>query len=203
MYKIAIQKKGRLSAPSAEYLRSLGLDFDISEKSLSTACSNAPCKIISVRDDDIPSYVNNGTVHAGIIGEDMLKESGKNAIILGRLNFAFCTLVIAVPQKSGLTSIQNLRNKRIATAYPRLLSQFLKMQGIAAQIITINGAVEVAPELGIADAVCEITETGNTLKAHCLSPIATVLKSQAVLISNESQKDNAMRLLNCVASKNL
>jgi ATP phosphoribosyltransferase len=191
--KIAIQRKGRLSNPSKQFLASLGLKFSFDEKKLAIKCENEPVSLINVRDNDIPKYVSESIVDYGIVGLDVVEESGKKVKVKKKLNFCKCKMVIAVPANSAIKSVKDLAGKRIATSYPNILGDFLKRNGIKSKIIFVQGSVELAPYLQAADAVCDITETGRTLKEFNLTPIKTILKSQAVLIA--SPKTDAKQFL--------
>lgn len=193
--KIAIQKSGRLNGPSRKFLASLGLRFGKPGKSLALKCTNQPIDLLNVRDDDIPKYVSESIVDFGIVGIDVLKESGKNAKIVKKLGFCQCKLVIAVPRNSNIRTIRDLNNTRIATSYPRILSNYLTTQKIKARIVVIQGSVELTPYLQAADAVCDITETGRTLKEFNLLSIKTILNSQAVLIESPTLKPAGSKLL--------
>lgn len=186
--KIAIQKNGKLFSESEKFLESLGLQFTLTNKILNT-CNNCELDIILLRDDDIPQYVNEGWIDLGIIGEDTLYEQGTPVAILKKLNFGQCSLVLATPINSNIKTIADLQNKRLATSYPNLTKQFLKNNNLNAQIVTLAGSVEIAPALGLADAVVDITQTGNALKENNLIILATLLNSQAVLIKNKRAAD--------------
>jgi len=192
MIKIAIQRKGRLANSSKQFLASLGLSFSGEDKKLSEICENKQVNIIKIRDNDIPKYVSESIVDFGIVGLDVVKESGKKVKIKKKLDFCKCKMVIAVPATSSIKSIKDLEGKRIATSYPKILGEFLKKNLIKSKIVVVQGSVELAPYLQAADAVCDITETGRTLKEFNLIPIKTILKSQAVLI--ESPKADKARL---------
>ncbi|MFA6427332.1 MAG: ATP phosphoribosyltransferase [Candidatus Magasanikbacteria bacterium] len=191
--KIAIQKKGHLRDESLLFLRNLGFDFDMEDKKLSTTCRKTGNQIIFLRDDDIPTYINKNLVDFGIIGRDVLEERAETTCISKNLTFSDCTLVIAVPQNSDITSVRQLQNKTIATSYPNIFKRFLKQQGIYANIVELSGSVEIAPSLGMADAVCDITQTGKTLRDNGLIIIDKVMDSQAILIespyANEKKKE--------------
>jgi ATP phosphoribosyltransferase len=180
--KIAVQRSGRLAQPSLEFLYSMGLRFDSNMQNLITPCENCDVEILHLRDDDIPEYVSRGIVDFGIVGENVLYEKDVQVNLLKKLGFCPCWLVIAIPQGSHIRRVEDLEGERIATSYPRLLAQFLGERGIDAAIIRIQGSVEVTPDLNLADAVCDITQTGNTLRDHNLVPLDLVLESQAVLI---------------------
>jgi len=187
--KIAIQKKGRLNEPSRKFLASLGLELPgTNGKELVVMCQNKPVSVFNVRDNDIPSYVSKSVVDFGIVGLDVVREAGLKVSIKKRLGFCECTLVIAVPADSSIKTVQNLQGKRIATSYPNVLSGFLKKRNIKAKIVVVEGSVELAPYLKAADAVCDITQTGRTLREFNLIPIKTILKSEAVLIGSPGRK---------------
>ncbi len=180
--KIAVQKNGRLSEPSLNFLYSLGLKFESNDRNLITPCDNYEIDILHLRDDDIPEYVCRGIVDFGIVGENVVYEKNVRVNFLKKLGFCPCWLVIAVPKGSHIRRVEDLEGERIATTYPRLLGEFLGERGINAAVITIQGSVEVTPRLNLADAICDITQTGKTLKEHDIIPLITVLESQAVLI---------------------
>jgi ATP phosphoribosyltransferase len=171
--------------------------FKPNGRSLITPCENHTIDILHLRDDDIPEYVFRSVVDYGIVGENVLYERNTDVTVLKRLGFCSCSLVIAVPEKSAIKALEDLEGERIATSHPRLLSRFLREQGINAAIITIKGAVEVTPQVNLADAVCDITETGRTMREHCLVPLVTVFESQAVLVETpfpRADKINIFRL---------
>ncbi len=182
--KIAIQKQGRLNEPSKKYLASLGLKFPSAEKRLVVLAKNQPVSLVNMRDNDIPKYVSESIVDFGIVGLDVVLESGKNVKVKKRLGFCSCKMVIAALADSPIKSTEDLQGKRIATSYPKILNNFLKANAIKAKIVVVEGSVELAPYLQAADAVCDITETGRTLKEFNLVPIKTILKSEAVLIES-------------------
>ena len=193
--RIAIQKSGRLTDGSVKFLSSRGLRFQRNGRNLITPCDGAPCDVLHLRDDDIPEYVCRSVVDFGIVGENVLYERNVHVRLLKRLGFSPCSLVIAVPQDSSIKVPEDLEGERIATSHPRLLTRFLRERQINAAIITIRGAVEVTPQLNLADAVCDITQTGTTLREHALVPLTTVFESQAVLIESPFPKPDKMNLL--------
>jgi len=191
--KIAVQKRGRLAEPSLSFLRSLGLRFNLNERNLVTPCENYDIDILHLRDDDIPEYVCRSVVDFGIVGENVLYEKNVHVNVIKKLGFCPCSLVIAVPRGSQIKALEDLEGERIATSYPRLLVHFLEEKGINAAIITIKGSIEVTPTLNLADAICDITETGRTLKEHNLVPLVTVLESQAVLMESSFPRQDKSR----------
>lgn len=193
--KIAVQKKGRLSGPSEEFLISLGLNFPRNDKELTLQCKNEQISLIKVRDDDIPKYVSEGAIDFGIVGLDVVREMQKKVKIIKKLNFAQCQMVIAAPKISNIKKVKDLEGKKIATSYPNILRSFLKKNKIQSQIVVVQGSVELAPYLETADAVCDITQTGSTMKAFNLIPFKTILRSQAVLIESPKKKDQKIEFL--------
>ncbi len=190
--RIAIQSGGRLKGPSLSFVRSLGVEFDLDDaRSLVVRCSNIEAELVFVRHGDIPQYIANGTVDFGIVGENLVLERGLTVPAVRELGFGECCLVLAVPNDSGITSIADLDGRRIATTYPNSLKKFLAENGIDASVIKMNGSVEVAPSLGLADGICDITQSGSTLKANGLRELATVLGSQALFV--ESPFENSQK----------
>jgi ATP phosphoribosyltransferase len=183
--KIAIQKSGRLNEKSVEILKNCGLSFENYKSSLISTVSNFPLEILFLRDDDIPEYVQDGIADLGIVGENVITESGAQVSFLQKLAFGKCTLKIAVPNNSDITEISELEGKAIATSYPVILEKFLRENNVNAQVRTISGSVEIGPGLGLSDAICDIVSTGGTLKSNGLKPFAEVMKSEAVLIGRE------------------
>ena len=193
MLRIAIQKSGRLFDDSVGFLHEAGIAFGNSPNRLRAQSSNFPMEIIFLRDDDIPEYVEEGVVHLGIVGENVLLEKQKTVRTIERLGFGKCRMSIALPKNVPYTGIQHLDGLRIATSYPRILGDFFKHNAIHVEIHEISGAVEIAPSLGLADGVFDIVSTGSTLLANGLREVETVLHSEALLIShpdlNTEQQD--------------
>ena len=182
--RVAVQRKGRLSSGSLELLRSIGLNFDYYEGRLFAPCRNFPIEILFVRDDDIPEYVQDGVADVGIVGRNVVAEKEASVEQLETLDFGKCRLDIASRQGGPIQSIADLDGCRIATSYPVILRRFLESRKLTANIVEISGSVEIAPTLNVADAICDLVSTGSTLRINGLSPIATVLNSEAVLIAN-------------------
>lgn len=193
--RIALQSHGRLAEPSLLYLRSLGLKFQSNGRALITSCENFPLDILRLRDDDIPEYVSREVADFGIVGENVLREKGVKAKILRRLGFGRCSLVIAVPAGSSIQTSADLEGERIATTYPRILAQFLREKQVNAAIISIEGSAEIAPSLNLADAICDLTQTGKTLKENNLVAIFTILESEAVLIESPVSKSEKLEFM--------
>ncbi|MEX2115972.1 MAG: ATP phosphoribosyltransferase [Bacteroidota bacterium] len=192
--KIALQRKGRLTEDSVSLLRSCGLEFEFQPQGLYSPCRNFPLDVLSLRDDDIPEYVQDGVADLGIVGENIVREKQARVQVLNSLGFGLCRLVLSVPQRSALRSLRNLAGKRIATTYPATLKHFLRSSSLKATIVELSGAVEIAPSLDVADAICDIASTGTTARMNGLRPLTTVLESQAVLIANrKSLKDKTRK----------
>lgn len=196
MLRIAIQKSGRLFEDSVALLRDAGISFGSSPNRLRAQADNFPMEIIFLRDDDIPEYVEEGVVDAGIVGENVILEKQKTVRTVERLGFGKCRLCIAMPKNSNYQGIESLENLRIATSYVRVLEHFLKTKNIRADIHEISGAVEIAPSLGLADAIFDIVSTGSTLLANGLREVETVLVSEALLIANPSLAPKKQEILN-------
>jgi len=191
--RIALQKSGRLADDSLGLLKDCGLHVDRSRDQLFCRIKELPIDLLLIRDDDIPGFVNNGICDLGIVGENVFLErraandSDFAAAILERLGFSQCRLSIAVPEKSGMSGIQDLSGKVIATSYPNILQRYLKSKNIEAQILHMRGSVEVAPRLKIADAICDIVASGATLAANNLCEIKAILQSEALLVRSSKR----------------
>jgi ATP phosphoribosyltransferase len=184
--KIAIQKSGRLSESSLKLLKECGIDFDNGLNKLKAEANNFPLEVFFLRDDDIPQYVEDGVADIGIVGENVLLEKSKNVRIIDKLGFGKCRLSLAVPKDKKYNSLKDLNGSRIATSYSVVLSRFLRKNKIKAEIHEISGSVEIAPGIGLADAICDLVSSGSTLFTNGLKEVEVVLKSEAVLISNTS-----------------
>lgn len=195
MLRIAIQKSGRLSEESLNLIRECGISFIYSSLKLKTECTNFPLEILFLRDDDIPGYVADGVADIGIVGENVLVEEGKAELTVERLGFSKCRLSLAVPRGSEYESVQDLNGKNIATSYPNLLQAFLDARGVQAHIHTISGSVEIAPSIGLADAICDIVSSGSTLISNGLREVERVFKSEAVLIANPELPQEKQEIL--------
>lgn len=183
--RIAVQKSGRLSERSLDLVRDAGLRVVKGNNDLLYRVENYPIDLLRVRDDDIPTFVADGVCDLGIVGENVLEEGrngGPVAEVIMPLGFGRCTLKIAVPPTLDYVGPASLDGKRIATSYPRVLRRYLDANGVSADIVTMRGAVEVAPRLKLAHAICDLVSTGATIEANGLAARDTVLESQAVLI---------------------
>lgn len=181
--KLAIQKKGRLTEKSLELLRLCGLDIENYSERLVVSVRNFPLDILFLRDDDIPEYVQDGVADIGIVGENVLEEKQTRTAILRKLGFGRCTLMFAYPENKELKKLEDVNGRIIATTYPRILKNFLNKNNLNAKVIELSGSVEIAPSLGVADLICDIVSTGNTLMMNKLKKSFKVFDSEAVLIS--------------------
>ncbi len=186
--KLAIQKKGRLADKSMQLLRNCGLEIENYKERLITSARNFPIEILFLRDDDIPEYVQDGVADLGIVGENVLLEKEAEVKLIKKLGFGKCTLRIALRENEELNSPSELKGKTIATSYPNILGNYLKENEIEAKVIEISGSVEIAPSLGIADYICDLVSTGNTLKLNKLKKSFSVLESEAILVKNKDLK---------------
>ena len=193
--RIAIQKSGRLSENSRNLLEECGIKFPNGAGVLKTSARNFPVDILFLRDDDIPQYVEQQVADIGILGENVVYEKNRGVAILEKLGFAGCRLSLAIPRADEFTGPGYFNNKRIATSYPRLLSEYLSANNISARIEEISGSVEIAPGIGLADAICDIVSSGSTLDKNGLREVITILESQAVIIGNRSLDDEKKAIL--------
>lgn len=182
--RIAIQKSGRLQEDSLKLLKESGLQFSNGKDQLKTQVRNLPIELLFLRDDDIPQYVEDRVADLGIVGENVFIEKQKNVELVKRLDFAKCRLSIAIPRTETYSGIKGLEGKNIATSYPHIVKEFLKREGVSAGIHEISGSVEIAPGIGLADAICDIVSTGSTLLSNGLKEVEVVLQSEAVLIAS-------------------
>ena len=186
MLKIAIQKSGRLYEDSIKLLKECGIELNNGNKQLKAAAFNFPIEVYFLRDDDIPQYVYDGVADIGIVGENVLLEKNKNIDIAYRLGFGRCRLSIAVPKAVQYNSIEDLRGLKIATTYSTILQQYLNDKNIEAEIHEISGSVEIAPSIGLADAICDLVSSGSTLFTNGLKEVEVILQSEAVLSVNKN-----------------
>ena len=186
MLKIAIQKSGRLYEDSIKLLKECGIELNNGNKQLKAAAFNFPIEVYFLRDDDIPQYVYDGVADIGIVGENVLLEKNKDIEIAYRLGFGRCRLSIAVPKAVEYTSLEDLRGLKIATTYSTILQQYLNDKNIEAEIHEISGSVEIAPSIGLADAICDLVSSGSTLFTNGLKEVEVILQSEAVLSVNKN-----------------
>lgn len=179
--KIAIQKSGRLHEDSIALLKEAGISLFNGKDQLKVQSHTYPLEVYYLRNGDIPNYLKDGVVDLAIIGENLLIEKGDHIPVIEQLGFSKCRVSIAVPKGTRYESIRDLDGKRIATSYPKTVERFLAEKGIRADIHIINGSVEIAPNIGLSDAVCDIVSSGSTLFKNNLKEVEVLLKSQAVL----------------------
>jgi ATP phosphoribosyltransferase len=184
--RIAVQKSGRLSEESLKLFKECGIKFESGGSKLKTVSSNFPIEFLFLRDDDIPGYVEDGVADLGVIGENVLMEHKRQVEIVKELGFSKCRLSLAIPRNEDYTGLAYFQGKNIATSYPNLTNAFLEKQGINVTTHEISGSVEIAPSIGLAEAICDIVSTGGTLLSNGLKEVATVFNSQAVLIANNT-----------------
>ena len=182
MIKIAIQKSGRLNIDSLEILKQCGISIDNGKDQLKAAARNFPLEVLYLRNGDIPQYLRDGVVDLAIIGENLIHEKGKGIETIERLGFSKCRVSIALPKEVEFNNIKELDGKRIATSYPNTVKRFFEENGIAADIHIINGSVEIAPNIGLADAICDIVSSGSTLFKNNLKEVVKIMESEAVLV---------------------
>ena len=194
--KVAVQKKGRLYDGSISLLKECGIDVSNGNNQLRVQAANFPLEVFFLRDDDIPEYVQDAVVDIGFVGENVIAEKNKEISSIEKLGFGKCRLSIAIPKNGALRSIDDLNRKKIATSYPWILSNFLNEKNITATIQEISGSVEIAPRIGLADAICDLVSSGSTLFSNELTELETVLRSEAVLISNKNLSGEKQNLLN-------
>ncbi len=183
--KIAIQKKGRLSENSINLLKECGIKVSNGDHKLKTEAFNFPMEVLFLRDDDIPQYVEQGVADIGILGENEVWEKDKNVQIVEQLGFGNCRLSLAIPKDDIYNGLTYFNGKRVATSYPNILNKFFNTKGIKVDIESLGGSVEIATGIGLADGIFDIVSTGSTLIMNGLKEVETVVKSQAVLISNK------------------
>jgi ATP phosphoribosyltransferase len=184
--RIAIQKSGRLSEDSLKLIKECGIQFNNGTGKLKSDSDNFPAEFLFLRDDDIPGYVADGVADIGIVGENVSVETNKTVHTVHKLGFSKCRLSLAVPRTVEYTGLQMFQNKNIATSYPRILSTYLRQEGIEAAIHEISGSVEIAPSIGLADAICDIVSSGSTLMSNGLKEVEVIFRSEAVLISSNT-----------------
>jgi ATP phosphoribosyltransferase len=196
--RLAVPNKGRLAEPAIELLRSAGLEFELSERRLSAAVRNADIELLFVRTEDVAEYVADGLVELGLTGADLVAEHGGQLRTVLPLGFGACSLVLAVPRDAGPATVADLAGCRIATSFPRVTAGYLEAGGIDAQVVEVRGAVEVTPQLGVADAVVDLVASGSTLRMNGLRPIATLLVSEAVLVARNGDAEADERVASLV-----
>ena len=185
MLKIAIQKSGRLYEDSIQLLKECGIQLNNGNKQLKAAAFNFPIEVFFLRDDDIPQYVYDGVADIGIVGENVLLETAKDINLIYRLGFSKCRLSIAVPKAMQYNGASTLNGLKIATTYSTILQDYLTKNNIDCEIHEISGSVEIAPGIGLADAICDLVSSGSTLFINGLKEVEVILQSEAVLAANK------------------
>ncbi|WP_100077450.1 ATP phosphoribosyltransferase [Chryseobacterium camelliae] len=192
--KIAIQKSGRLYEDSLQLLRDCGIDTNNGKDQLKVSVNNFPMEIMYLRNSDIPQYLEDGVVDVAIVGENLLAEKQRNNSVVQKLGFSKCRVSLAVPKEVDTDELGYFQGKKIATSYPNTLKRFLDEQGITADIHVISGSVEIAPNIGLADGICDIVSSGSTLFKNGLRETLTLLQSEAVLAKN-TRLDNEKEVI--------
>jgi len=193
--KIALQKTGRLSEKSLEMISEAGIGLTNGKRNLLAQSDSFPLEVLYLRDDDIPQYLEDAVADAGIVGEDVLRESGRNLEIVMRLGFSRCRLSLAVPKEADYTDTGWFNGKKIATSFPNILQDYLDERGIMAEIHHLNGSVEIAPAIGLADGIFDIVSSGSTLISNGLKEVEVVMQSEAVLVASPGMDPEAGALL--------
>ena len=195
---IAVQKSGRLHDESLKLLNDCGISIDNGKDQLKAVARNFPLEIFYLRNGDIPQYIRDGVVDIAIIGENLLVEKGDDISIKEKLGFSKCRVSIAIPKEDNYNGIESLTGKKIATSYPNTVNGFLREKGIDAELHIINGSVEIAPNIGLSDAVCDIVSSGSTLFKNNLKEVEVLFKSEAVLAASstlDAEKNDILKKL--------
>lgn len=195
MLKIAIQKSGRLHDDSIKILKEAGIYIDNGKDQLKTTSRNFPLEVLYLRNGDIPQYLRDGVVDIAILGENLLVEKGEDLKIVEKLGFSKCRVSVAVPKENDFNSLKDLEGKKIATSYPNTVKNFLAEKGINAELHKISGSVEIAPNIGLADAIVDIVSSGSTLFKNNLKEVEQILKSEAVLAVSPQISAEANQIL--------
>ena len=195
MIRLAVQKSGRLNLESLKILEDCGISIDNGKDQLKTSARNFPMEVFFLRNSDIPQYIRDGVVDLAIIGENLLVEKGADLQVLEKLGFSKCKVSIAVPKELKFKGLKDLEGKRIATSYPNTVKIFLNENNINADLHIINGSVEIAPNIGLADAICDIVSSGSTLFKNNLKEVVEIAKSQAVLVQANSLTSDKIELI--------
>ena len=201
MLRIAIQAKGRLSEQSLALLSEAGIDVDDSKRKFLSRSSSFPAEILFLRDDDIPQAVSMGVADIGIVGYNEVLERGGEIDVVDRLGFGGCRISLALPKTVDYPGLSWFEGKRIATSYPNILGRFLAETGIHAQIMTISGSVEIAPAVGMGDAIFDIVSSGGTLVSNGLVEVERVVASEAVVVAGRSLSEEKRRILQQILSR--
>jgi ATP phosphoribosyltransferase len=198
MIRIAIQKSGRLNTESLALLKSCGIAIDNGKDQLKASARNFPVEVFFLRNGDIPQYLRDGVVDLAILGSNTLVEKGTDLEVIEQLGFSKCRVSIALPKGITYNGVKDLAGKKIATSYPNTVKQFLKEQQIEADLHIINGSVEIAPNIGLADAICDIVSSGSTLFKNNLTEVVKILDSEAVLVQGTKLTEEQERLIETI-----
>lgn len=193
--RIAIQKSGRLNEDSLRILKDCGISIDNGKDQLKASSRNFPLEVFYLRNGDIPQYLRDGVVDIAIIGENVLIEKGPDIATVEKLGFSKCKVSLAVPKSIKYDSVKDFEGKRIATSYPNTVRNYLEEKGVNADIHIINGSVEIAPNIGLADGICDIVSSGSTLFKNNLKEVEILLKSEAVLAVSPEISDERREIL--------
>jgi ATP phosphoribosyltransferase len=193
--RIAIQKSGRLSEKSLELLKEAGISLNNGSRKLRSVAQSFPLEVIYLRDDDIPQYVEDGVAHIGIVGENEFAEKECAVDLVEWLGYSRCRLSIALPKSECYESLQDLQGKRIATSYPVILKNYLKEHGVQADVHYLSGSVELAPSIGVSDAIFDIVSSGSTLISNGLREVETIMHSEAVVIAHRKLSEEVQSIL--------
>ena len=196
--KIAIQKSGRLNEDSLGLLKSCGISIENGKDQLKATARNFPLEVLYLRNGDIPQYLRDGVVDLAIIGQNLLVEKGEKLSLIQTLGFSKCRVSIAVPKGMPFNGISDLNGKRIATSYPNTVQLFLKKEGVSADLHIINGSVEIAPNIGLADAICDIVSSGSTLFKNNLKEVIKIASSEAVLVQAPNLGEEKRNLIKTI-----
>ena len=193
--KIAIQTKGRLNEDSMNLINEAGIGLSVGKRKLVSTAKNLPMDALFLRDDDIPQTVADGVADIGVVGENEMAEKDENVVIAKRLGFSKCRLSLAIPKSIEYPGVEYFNGKKIATSYPVILKKYLDENNIQAEIHVITGSVEIAPGIGLADAIFDIVSSGSTLVSNRLKEVEVVMKSEAVLIANPNLSPEKQEIL--------
>jgi ATP phosphoribosyltransferase len=196
MIRLALQKSGRLNQDSLKLLKDCGISIDNGKDQLKASAHNFPMEVFFLRNGDIPKYIRDGVVDLAIVGENLLMEKGMDLNVIEKLGFSKCRVSIAFPKGVEFMGVQDLQGKRIATSYPNTVKFFLEKNNIKADLHIINGSVEIAPNIGLADAICDIVSSGSTLFKNNLKEVVEISTSQAVLVQGNSLTNDQLEIIN-------
>jgi len=195
MLRIAVQSKGRLFEDTMDLLKETGIKVSSSKRTLLVQASNFPLEVLFLRDDDIPQTVADGVADVGIVGENEFVERNENADIVKRLGFSECRISLAIPKAVDYPGVEWFNGKKIATSYPVILRKFMEEKGVKTDIHVIQGSVEIAPGIGLADGIFDIVSSGSTLVSNNLKEVEVVMKSEALLIGNKNLDEEKKAIL--------